>query len=488
MNSNPLEDRAPEAVWRYFHAISSIPRCSCSEAAVRDYVRVFAEEHSLAWKQDAAGNIIVRKPASTGREKRPGVVLQGHLDMVCEKNRGTEHDFAVDPIRLVAEGDWLRADGTTLGADNGIAVAMALAVLESDSIEHGPLEALFTVDEESGLTGAMGLDPSIVEGRLLLNLDTEELGAFYIGCAGGVNTEGFVPVTTEAPGDNETALVFSLGGFRGGHSGADIHLGFGNALVTCGRLLWSLSRAMELRLVSVDGGGKHNAIPRECVAVVTVPAGKEQEARALAERTAAEVRAEIGDIEAGFTLSAEAATLPGERLDGPSSERVIHLMRIMPHGVISMSRAIEGLVETSTNFAAVETQKGCCSTVIRLLSSQRSSVMSALDDAAARVSAVIGAAGGQCRHFARYPAWTPDPKSALLALCKQVYRETTGEEATEAAIHAGLECGVIGDKIEGMEMISFGPELLGVHTPEERLNIPSVEKSWNFLLELLKTL
>jgi dipeptidase D len=415
-------------------------------------------------------------------------MLQGHLDMVCEKNRGTEHDFSTDPIRLVTDGDWLKADGTTLGADNGIAVAMALAVLESDTIEHGPLEALFTVDEESGLTGAMGLDPSIVEGRLLLNLDTEEEGAFYIGCAGGVNTEGFIPVATEAVPSGRKAFTLAIGGFQGGHSGADIHLGFGNALVSCGRILRELAGTAEIGLVSVDGGGKHNAIPRECTAVITVPEEKSGDAKKLCDGLTAEIRAEIGDIEPGFTLSMEESPLPEEQLDAESSRRILRLMRIMPHGVAAMSRAIEGLVETSSNFAAIETQKGCCSTLIRVLTSQRSSVMSALDDIAARVDAAIEIAGGQKRSFSRYPAWTPNPGNSLLARCKAVYREVTGKEATEAAIHAGLECGVIGDKIEGMEMISFGPQLLGVHTPEEKLNIPSVERTWTFFLELLKAL
>jgi dipeptidase D len=488
MSKNPLAGKKPEAVWRYFKEISDIPRCSGSEGPVIEYVKQFAEAHKLTWKCDKVGNIIVKKGASPGKEGHPGVVLQGHLDMVCEKNRGTDHDFSCDPIKLVVDGDWLKADGTTLGADNGIAIAMALAALESNELNHGPMEALFTIDEESGLTGAMELDPSIIDGRILLNIDSEELGAFYIGCAGGVHTEGFIPVETEEIPQSSAVLSLSVTGFRGGHSGAEIHLGLGNAIVTTGRLLWELAQEMELHLISIEGGGKHNAIPRECLTHLTVPAEKKKEALMLAENLAARVKEEMGDIEPDFSLSCSESGREEERFSLESTNRIIRLLRTMPHGVVAMSRVIEGLVETSTNFAAIETKKGCCSTTVQLLTSQRSSIMSARDDIAAMVNAAITAAGGQARHFSHYPAWTPDPGSRLLATCKEVYRDLTGEEPRHAAIHAGLECGVIGDKIDGMEMVSFGPELEAVHTPEERLNIPSVEKVWAFLEKLLERL
>ncbi|ADK79194.1 aminoacyl-histidine dipeptidase [Sediminispirochaeta smaragdinae] len=486
MNNNPLEGRKPASVWHYFQTISKIPRCSCNEAAVRDYVRQFAEEHHMAWKIDAAGNIAVKKGASVGKEAHPGVVLQGHLDMVCEKNRTTKHDFTVDPIKLVVDGDWLKADGTTLGADNGIAVAMALAVLASDEISHGPIEVLFTVDEETGLTGAMGLDPSIIEGKILLNLDSEEPGVFYIGCAGGVNTEGMLPITSEAVPQGRVCYTLTIEGLQGGHSGGEIHLGRGNAIDLVGRLLWELRKLGDFNLVSINGGGKHNAIPRECHARFTLSKEKVAEAEKLAKTIGREIKAELGDNAPGFNLIFEKDTEADEQFDPSSTDRICYMLRIMPHGVAAMSRSIEGLVETSTNFAAIETQKDCCSTTVKVLTSQRSSIMSALDDIAAKVNAAICVVGGQVRHYSRYPAWTPNPNSKLLAECKRIYRDFTGEEAVHAAIHAGLECGVIGDKLEGMEMISFGPEMLGVHTPEERLNIPSVEKLWGFLIKLLE--
>lgn len=495
MEKNPLEGKAPEKVWHFFHAISQIPRCSKQEGEILEWIKRFADERNLEYKSDKTGNIVVKKGASPGMEEKPTVVLQGHLDMVCEKNEGTSHNFETDPINFILDGDWLSADGTTLGADNGIGVALSLALLDSTDIPHGPIEALFTVDEETGLTGALELDPSLLSGKILLNLDTEELGVFYIGCAGGVTTEGFIPVTTEELGSSEGATPgeriareLKISGFKGGHSGMDINLGLGNALLSCGRVLQEISSKADLRLISVAGGNKHNAIPRECNALFTLPGGDAEEVRNIAGRIEEEIKKERGDVEPGFSITLNDAKLPEEQMDKASTGRIIRMMRVMPHGVYGMSRAVAGLVETSTNFAAIESQKGCCSTTVRVLTSQRSSVMSALDDIASRVIAAVELSGGAVRQFSRHPAWTPDPDSPLLATCKAAYKNYTGMEAGHAAVHAGLECGVIGDKIEGMEMISLGPEMEGVHTPKERLNIPSVEKLWGFMAELLKSL
>ncbi|MFP4383563.1 MAG: aminoacyl-histidine dipeptidase [Spirochaetia bacterium] len=491
MENNPLSRIEPNKVWNFFYQICRIPRCSKNEFAAAEWIISFAEDRNLEWKRDRAGNVVIKCGASPGMETRSPAVLQSHLDMVCEKNERTEHDFLSDPISPVIQGDWLTADGTTLGADNGIGVAMTLALLDSEDIPHGPLEALFTVDEETGLTGALNLDPSLLSSKHLLNLDTEEYGVFYIGCAGGVTCEGEIPVTivnTSEPAGNSgySALEMKIIGFRGGHSGLDIHLGLGNALSAAGRILMNLSRETDLLLISVDGGNKHNAIPRECTVRFSFLQNDSDKVRKTVLRVAENIKVELGDKEPNMAVKLTETGLYREHFDPESTMRIIRLMRAMPHGVYRMSKSIEGLVETSTNFAAVETQKTGTKTMVRVLTSQRSSVISPLDDITSRVQSVIELAGGVVRLFSRYPAWTPDPGSSLLTKCREVYREYTGEKAKHTAIHAGLECGVIGDKIPGMEMISMGPDIEGAHTPREKIRISSVEKLWGFICELLK--
>lgn len=488
MSSNPLSDAAPKAVWRFFYEISQIPRCSGNEKGIRNYLIAFAEERNLSWKSDDVGNIVIKKQATKGLESLPGAVLQGHMDMVGEKNSGVTHNFDTDPIRLVRDGDWLKADGTTLGADNGIAVAMALAVLDDTSIQHGPVEALFTVDEEVGLNGALGLDPSMIDGTLLLNLDTEELGAFYIGCAGGMNTEGSVPLRFEKAEQQSSFYHLQVNGLRGGHSGAEIHLGFANAIVILGRVLQALSTKADIQLVSIEGGSKHNAIPRDAQAHLSMPKEKADEGKKAFDAISRDIVAEIQDIEPNLSITLEEDEAAETVMDRQSTTRSIHLLRIMPHGVFGMSRSIEGMVETSSNFAILSTETDGEQARLKVLCSQRSSRMSALDDIGSRIIAVFESLEGSSKQLSRYPAWTPNPDSALLKTCLKVYKESTGVDAEQTAIHAGLECGVIGDKIEGMEMISFGPDLRAVHTPEERLNISSVETLWSFLLDLLRSL
>jgi dipeptidase D len=491
MNENPLTGVGPDTVWDFFYQISRIPRCSKNESAVTDWIINFAEKRNLEWQRDRVGNIVVRRSPSTGLEDRPMVVLQSHLDMVCEKNESIEHDFTTDPIKLVRHGDWLTADGTTLGADNGIGAAFSLALLDSEDISHGPIEALFTIDEETGLTGAMNLDPDLLNGKLLLNLDTEEFGVFYIGCAGGVTCEGELPITVKKIADLSgntrfAALEIKITGFRGGHSGLDINRGLGNALSEAGRILMEISRETDLRLTAVSGGNKHNAIPRECKTRFIIPENEISKVQDMVSRLTDSIKKEYVDIEKDITIDLIETDIDALIYHPDCTRRVIRVMRAMPHGVYGMSRSIEGLVETSTNFAAIETVLDRPDPRVRVLTSQRSSVMSALDDIAARVKAVIELAGGVTRQFSRHPAWTPDPGSGLLAKCKAVYKEYTGEDADHTAIHAGLECGVIGDKIPGMEMISMGPEMEGAHTPQERVRISSVQKLWGFICELLK--
>ena len=478
-----LQGLSPGNFWKRFYEISQIPRCSGKEGKILRYLKKFAEDHDLKWKQDVVGNVVIRKAAAPGYENRPIVILQGHVDMVCEKNEGTDHDFSTDPIKLRREGEWLTADGTTLGADNGIAVAAALAVLEDKGLEHGPIEALFTVDEETGLTGALKLDPAILEGKILLNLDSEEEGTFYIGCAGGKHTRGFFPVEFEAPPDECIAYEAVVSGLRGGHSGVDIHLGLGNAIRLGIRYLNVLSEELGIRIYDIHGGGKHNAIPREMFVKFLVSPRDEKKVEDTAREYDGIFKKEQGDIEPEVQLSLKRLEEnPSSVFSQSFTRKIIRVLYAMPHGVIGMSRAVEDLVETSTNLAAVSLREQ----EVEILTSQRSSRISAREDIAARMMSLIQLSGGQGRHESAYPPWEPDPGSELLAASKMVYQKLTGKDPLIKAIHAGLECGVIGAKFKGMTMISFGPDLEGVHTPEERIKINTVESFWNFLLALLK--
>lgn len=484
------------ALWRHFAAIAAIPRCSREEARVRSYVIETAEALGLTYATDSAGNVVVRKPA--GRDYAPvadgeatPVVLQGHLDMVCEKNFDTPHDFTTEGIRLVRDGDWLRADGTTLGADNGIAVAMMLALLESDDATLPALECLFTVDEETGLTGAVGLDPSLITGRRLINLDSEEEGYFCIGCAGGTNTYGSVPLVWEeratdaSAGARSVTLQITVGGLRGGHSGVDIHEERGNAVVLGGRVLAALlDLDPPVRLATIRGGDKHNAIPRECRLVVTGGAAQ----RAVIEQTCATLagtfRGEFGASEPELSVSIQETEAAARVMGASSARTVARTLLALPHGVLGMSRAIPGLVETSSNLAAVEIRDGALS----ILTSQRSSQASLVTLAARTVGAVVELAGGSVRNAEGYPAWPPRSDSALRETAIEVFRAQYARDPEIGVIHAGLECGVIGDKAGGMDMISLGPDMDGVHTPNERLNIPSTERTWSLLTGILHAL
>ena len=484
-NLQAIEGLAPENIWRRFAELSSIPRCSKQEGQVREWLLRVAREAGLDHTTDATGNVLIRKEGSGPPANTPAVALQAHIDMVCEKNRGTEHDFAEDPIRLVVDGEWVRADRTTLGADNGIAVAMMVALLAGE-YEHPPLECLFTVDEESGLTGALKLDPNLLTAKKLINIDSEEEGHFCIGCAGGRNSHGSLPITTNPVSGK--SFRFFVSGLRGGHSGINIGEGRGNSVELGGRALYDLFRKQsELLLVSVKGGDKHNAIPREFEAQLLLPdsaaPGAEDTLRSWVDRWRTLFAEELGDIEGGLTLSLEPLSEgAASAMDRETSDRVVRLLAALPHGVLVMSRAVEGLVETSTNLAAVRLEAGA----LKILTSQRSSLATGVDDAARRVRAPIELAGGSVSEAEGYPAWPPNPDSRLLADAVRAYRTVTEEDPIVEAVHAGLECGVIGDKYPGMEMISFGPDIEGAHTPEERVRTASVERSWRFLLQLLR--
>lgn len=481
MSTTAVEGLEPALVWKYFAEIARIPRCSRHEAAAGRFVVETARRLGLAWKQDAAGNVVVRKPASPGRDTWPAVCLQGHLDMVCEKHAETRHDFAKDPIEIVRKDGVLMANGTTLGADNGIAVATNLAIMEDRTLEHGPLELLFTVDEETGLNGASRLEPGFVESRILLNLDSEEEGALYVGCAGGRNTTGTWKLTVEPAPAGSRAVQVSVAGLKGGHSGLEIDKGRGNALKLLARVLVALEET-GARLARLDGGNKHNAIPREAAALVFVPERRLDAALALVERCQATFRNELKSVDPDLQVTAAAARARrGPVLARRLQRQIVRTLVALPHGVIRMSADIPGLVETSTNLA-VATPRGRTLTIV---TSQRSSVASELDEIAATVRAVFELGGAAVEQNTGYPAWQPNLDSPILKTAVATYEALFGRKPAIKAVHAGLECGVIGQKYPGMDMISFGPTLEGVHSPDEKIHIDSVPRFYRFLLGIL---
>jgi dipeptidase D len=473
----------PELVWKRFAEISRIPRCSRKEAAAAKYVLDAAKKLKLQAKADHFGNVIVRKAASSGREHVRSVVLQGHLDMVCEKNKDKAHDFSKDPIELVRQGNILKANGTTLGADNGIAVAANLAIMEDCTLEHGPLEFLFTVDEETGLTGASNLAPDFVESRTLLNLDSEEEGALYVGCSGGKDTLGTWTVAFERAPDQTTAVQVKVAGLKGGHSGLEIDKGRGNAIKIMNRVLLTL-HPLGARVSSVEGGNKHNAIPRECEAILMAPRSSLAQVRQAVDEFNAVVKAEFSTVEPDLVVRlAEIGRTKFRVLNKDLQRNILATISGLPHGVAKMSADLPGLVETSTNLAAIRTTKDA----IKIATSQRSSIASELDEIEGTVVSIFLLGGAVVETSDVYPGWKPNLDSPILSLAKSTYRSLYGKDPDVKAIHAGLECGAIGEKIPGMDMISFGPTLEGAHSPDERLYIDTVGKFYDFLLEILRS-
>lgn len=475
---------SPPLLWRHFYEISQIPRCSGDEDRVRDYVVSVAKAQGASYRIDAAGNLVVNGKPSPGREGDAVTVLQSHLDMVCEKDGESGHDFSTAPLTLKRAGDWVSAHQTTLGADNGLGVAAALAVLEETGLAHGPLELLFTVDEESGLTGATALAPDMLTGRVLINLDTEEHGSLYIGCAGGRDTEISLNTVREPVPTTHRCVRVKLGGLRGGHSGIDIHEGRGNALKLLIRFLSEEGRRLGLRLAAIDGGSKHNAIPRESEAVVLVHPSTEADLEAAVIGYDKTLKEEWGRTEPSVSVGLEAgpAGMPHGVFSPADQDRVLDLLAALPHGVIAMSEAVEGLVQTSTNLAVAVTEGDR----VRVLTSQRSSREPELVAICNRVAEFGRRAGAQIDQGPGYPPWPPDLTSPLLSRARQVFRRVFGAEAQVKAVHAGLECGIIGAKFVDMDMISFGPTILGAHSPSERVHIPSVADFWTFLKAMLE--
>ena len=483
---SPVEHLKPLLLWKHFAALATIPRCSGAEAAVRTFIKALAASWNLNVREDTVGNLVVVKPASAGRENDAAVVLQSHLDMVCEQNRGRGHDFQCDPIELVNDKGWIRANDTTLGADNGIGAAAMLAILEDTTLVHGPLEALFTVDEETALTGALGLDPSLITGKTLVNLDSEDEGHFTIGCAGGMTTWSEIPAST-AHADNSTGWSLTVRGLPGGHSGIEIHEQRGNALTLAGRLLsefFSSQRPGTWQVARFEGGDKHNAIPRECVIELAGPADGASLLEDFLQTTQKIYAAELGAFGRDLVLELAPLPVPSKVLNPAGQNALLDVLAALPDGVQSMSRVAPGLVETSCNVASVRVDDG----IIRLVTSQRSSSLTQRDYLARRIESVVRLAGGRAKHGDGYPAWAPAERSAVRDLAVRLWKAQTGRDAVVELIHAGLECGVIGDKVPGLDMISFGPTILGAHTPQERVEIATVVRFYDFLVELLKEL
>ncbi|MBN2417551.1 aminoacyl-histidine dipeptidase [bacterium] len=480
--SDEIKKLEPKPVWNHFYSLTQIPRPSKKEAAVIDFVKKFGESLGLETIVDAVGNVIIKKPATAGMDNRKTVCLQGHLDMVPQKNSTVAHDFEKDPIDACIDGEWVTARDTTLGADNGIGVAAAMAVLESKELEHGPLEALFTVDEETGMTGAFGLKPGLLAADILINMDSEDEGELYVGCAGGEDTTiTFSYEEKPVPADMK-AYTLSVTGLKGGHSGLDINLGRGNAVKALNRILWNLDTAVGLELASIDGGSLRNAIPREAFAVILVNTVKSTQAVGLVNELSGIMKAELSGTEPDMHIGFEEAGMPDAIIESGVKKNLIRAIYGCADGVIRMSDAVEGLVETSTNLASVTSENG----KIALASLQRSSVDSAKNDVCTRMRTVFELAGADVVHEGAYPGWKPDMESAILKKMQQVYSDLYGKTPEIKAIHAGLECGLLGAVYPGMDMISFGPTIRHPHSPDEKVNIATVQKFWDYLVATLK--
>ena len=478
-----MHNLEPKSVWRHFIALSQIPRPSGHEKSAAEYVISVAKERGLEWEQSEVGNVVIRVPAKPGHEKAPITVLQGHLDMVGEKNSNSFHNFLKDPLTLRLEGNVVKASGTTLGADNGIGVAMSLALTEEQEAIHGPLELLFTVDEERGLNGANGLTPGFIRGRRMINLDTEEDGALYVGCAGGQDTVMTLRVGRSKAADERPVYRLSVTGLRGGHSGVDIHEGRGNANRYLVRTLQAMERrGVSFALVAVDGGSKRNAIAREAFATFHLDRAFLGAAKDAACELQATGRLELKGVDDGLSISIEPGKAEFPPLAPASQKKLVTFLAAIPHGYKAFSREIPGLVETSTNFAIVTTKKA----TVEVCTSQRSSVMSQLAWAADWVASIGRLAGARIYQSNGYPGWKPNLDSPLLKAATATFHRLHGHAPKHKAIHAGLECGIIGDKFPGMDMVSLGPEIRNAHSPDEEVHVDSVQKTYKILIELLK--
>ena len=480
---NTIKSLKPELLWKNFHELTQIPRPSKNEEKVAAFAKAFGEKLGLETMVDGAGNVIIRKPAFPGMENLMGVVLQGHLDMVPQKNSDKKHDFGKDPIETIIDGDWVRANGTTLGADNGIGVAAAMAVLQDKTLKHGPLEVLLTIDEETGMTGAFELKSGILKGDILLNLDSEDEGELYIGCAGGMNTTGIMKYKEEQVHNGMLAYKVSVTGLKGGHSGLDINLGRGNANKIMNRFLWA-AQELGIHIAAVEGGSLRNAIPREAFAVVVIPAKNKEKFVSLVKEFQTIFSKEFATPDPGLKLEAEPAEMPSKVMESNAQKRFIKTVYGIPNAVMRMSPEIEGIVETSTNLAIVKAEKG----EAKILCLLRSSVDSAKFSLGNMTQSVMELGGMDVVHDGTYPGWKPNVNSAIVKTMKEVYQKKYQKTPEVKVIHAGLECGIIGAAYPKMELISFGPTIRFPHSPDEKVNIASVGKFYDFLTETLASI
>jgi dipeptidase D len=478
-----ITELQPTEVWGYFNEILTIPRISKKEEQILAYLETFARKHQLDHRRDQVGNLLISKPATPGMENRKGIILQSHVDMVGEKHAGVDHDFGKDAIEAFVAEEWVRAKGTTLGADDGIGIAASMAILASREIPHGPLECLFTVDEESGMTGALGLQPGFIKGSILLNLDSEDEGEIFIGCAGGIDTVASFRYLRKRVNRTRSALKIRVEGLQGGHSGDEIHKGLGNSIKILNRFLWNADQRFKINLARITGGKARNAIPREAEAVITVPSNSLQLIQVYFESFVQILREELRTEEPDFSMTLEPVELPEFAMGRKQQRRLFNALYACPHGVISMSRAIPGLVETSTNLASI---RATAEDTLEVMTSQRSSVESAKQDIADRMTALFKLMGAAVVHSDGYPSWKPDLSSEVLGIARGVYTGLFGTEPEVKAIHAGLECGLFLQKYPDLDMISFGPTIKGAHSPDERIRIDTVLRFWMFLLKMLQ--
>jgi len=477
-----IKDLKPQEVWKYFHDITQIPHPSKNEKRLAEYIVKFGKEHNLETVVDGVGNVIIRKPATEGMENRKGVILQTHLDMVPQKNSDKVHDFLKDPIETVVDGEWVKANGTTLGSDNGIGVAATLAILASDTLAHGPLEALFTVDEETGMTGANELKPGLLKGEILLNLDSETEGEFCVSCAGGVNVNAKRNYAEEKSPSGMVAFKVLVKGLKGGHSGVDIALGRANSIKLLFRFLMQAEADFGIRISVAEGGDLRNAIPREAYAVVLVPEIKRYEFEAFVRSYETMYRTEFTETEPDLSFFCETISVPVKVMTQEVQYKIIRAVFVCPNGVQRMSQSMKDLVETSNNLAIVR----CVNGKFEAFNLTRSSVDSARESTAWKVAAAFQLIGAEVALEGSYPGWKPDMKSPILKTMVKVYSGKYGKEPEVKAIHAGLECGIIGGVYPGLDMISLGPTIRFPHSPDEKVHIPSVAKFYEFLCETLK--
>ncbi len=482
--STKISELEPKILWKHFYSLTQIPRPSKKEEQVIAYMKKFGEDLGLETIVDEVGNVIIKKPATPGMENRKGVVLQGHLDMVPQKNSDKVHDFEKDPIEAFVDGDWVTANDTTLGADNGIGVAAAMGVLESNDLKHGPVEALFTIDEETGMTGAFGLKPGVLNGDILLNMDSEDEGELYVGCAGGTNANISFNYEEKSVPAGHIALKLEVSGLKGGHSGIDIPLFRGNSNKLLNRFLWYGIRNHGMCISSIDGGSLRNAIPRESNAVVTIPENEKSNVLQWVEKMEEIYQAEYSVVEPDLQFKARGCELPGSVMDGKTQKALVDAVYAAPNNVIRMSNDMEGLVETSTNMAVIKSHDG----VVDIQCLLRSSVDTAMVDLKNSFISVFEPAGAKIEFDGEYPGWKPNMESAILKTMQNVYNDKYGKIPEIKGIHAGLECGLLGGVYPNWDMISFGPTIRFPHSPDEKINIETVNKFWDFLVATLENI